>query len=219
MKIYKIAKEEVAWDQETAERYVEIENEERSRILNEFSELKKKRKAKPNTQPWTVIPAARLIKIWNDYATWGIVRDERGLNEIADKVIRNTARLAVNTEIVGHTEMDASKEYAEDYEYYGIKSEKDKEKLMEYIQDDKFSDYALKPLGNIVAQLIRAKTAEEKLLLIDQALNVVHQRGDIAAVFVEGGQRTLNQLFERKTMAFNLYLYNLRKKAAKQSNQ
>ena len=214
MKIYKISQENT-WDQETAEHYVEIENEERSNILDEFARAKKRRKAKPNTQPWTVIPASRLIKIWNDYATYGIIRDEQGLNEIADRVIKNVARLAVNTEIVGHSKINPSKEYAEDYEYYGIKSEKDEEKLMQYIQDDKYSDYALRPLGDIVAKLIRAKTAEEKLLLIDRALNVVHQRGDIAAVFVEGGRETLNRLFERKTTAFNLCLYNLRKKATK----
>jgi hypothetical protein len=34
----------------------------------------------------------------------------------------------------------------------------------------------------------------EKLLLVDQMLNVVHARSDLAGMFVEGGQKTLNKL-------------------------
>ena len=43
-------------------------------------------------------------------------------------------------------------------------------------------------------KLLRAKGPEEKLLLIDRMLNVVHQRSDIAEWFVEGGSRALAQL-------------------------
>jgi hypothetical protein len=175
----------------------EMMNEERNKILREFNEARKLRKAKPYSQPWPVIPAARLTKIWNDYSKTGIVRDERGLDEIVDRVLRNIFRLHANTELVGHTPGDPREMYSEDLEYHGIKNEKDYARLVYYIQDDKYSDYAMKPLLNIALSLMKAKTAEEKLLLVDQALNVIHQRGDIAAIFVEGGSKTLNQLFER----------------------
>jgi hypothetical protein len=174
--------------------YMEKADEERLNILREFQEARKRRRAKWNSQPWSVIPAARLIKIWKDYARNGVVRDERGMEEIVAKVISNIARLQVNTELVGHTQINPEIDYAEDLEYYGIKTEKDRERLQMFIQDDKFSDRALRPLQQIAMDLLAAITAEEKLLLVDRALNIVHCRGDIAACFVEGGENTLNYL-------------------------
>ena len=56
------------------------------------------------------------------------------------------------------------------------------------------SDYGLKPLEDLLADLLRASSPEEKLLTIDRMLNVVHQRSDIAEWFVEGGSRALAQL-------------------------
>jgi hypothetical protein len=56
------------------------------------------------------------------------------------------------------------------------------------------SDYGLKPLEELLVQLLKATSPEEKLLLIDRMLNVVHQRSDIADWFVEGGSHALAQL-------------------------
>ena len=56
------------------------------------------------------------------------------------------------------------------------------------------SDYGLKPLEDLLSTLLRASSPEEKLLVIDQMLNVVHQRSDIADWFVEGGKQSLAQL-------------------------
>ena len=186
---YKRAKQE----EDVCSRYVEEADAAKMDIMREFYEARKKGVAKPNSQPWTLIPAARLIKIWKDYARYGVVHDINGLNEIADRIIKNVARLAANTEFVGHTMVDPEEEYAEDFEYYGIKK-KDMGRFMNFIQDDKFSDYALKPLQDIVFEMMGAKTPEQRLILIDRALNVIHQRGDISAIFVEGGRDTLEYL-------------------------
>jgi len=56
------------------------------------------------------------------------------------------------------------------------------------------SDYGLQPLLNLLYQLKKDKTPEEKLVTIDKMLNVVHQRSDMASWFVEGGSRALSQL-------------------------
>jgi hypothetical protein len=56
------------------------------------------------------------------------------------------------------------------------------------------SDYGLKPLEDLLFELLRAGSPEEKLLIIDRMLNVVHQRSDIADWFVEGGSSSLSQL-------------------------
>jgi len=42
-----------------------------------------------------------------------------------------------------------------------------------------------------IRPFFNAKSDEEKLYAIDKALNVVHQKSDLAAMFVEGGTKTL----------------------------
>ncbi len=56
------------------------------------------------------------------------------------------------------------------------------------------SDYGLRPLEELLNELLRAKEDSEKIMLVDRMLNVVHQRSDIANWFVEGGSRALEQL-------------------------
>jgi len=46
----------------------------------------------------------------------------------------------------------------------------------------------------LAEQVHKAKSPEEKLVLLDQMLNVVHRRSDIANWFVEGGSHALSQL-------------------------
>jgi len=43
-------------------------------------------------------------------------------------------------------------------------------------------------------ELTQTTEAEQKIPIIDKMLNVVHQRSDIAAWFVEGGSQALSQL-------------------------
>ena len=102
--------------------------------------------------------------------------------------------------------------YLDDFiEIQGLKDYKDDElvpKLYEELMDkfanyysvdpksgaDYMSDYGLEPLLKGLSELRDASNAEEKLPIIDQMLNVVHQRSDMAAWFVEGGSRALSQL-------------------------
>lgn len=68
------------------------------------------------------------------------------------------------------------------------------DRLDVYIGDDKFSDYATAPLVKLSYDLIEADDPVEQLLLCDRIFNVVHMRGDIAALFVEGGSSALSAL-------------------------
>lgn len=103
----------------------------------------------------------------------------------------------------------AQKIYNEEYDedtmsrekFYELLYEKMTERFFDYYMWDTegvkggfISDYGLEPLVTLAGQLRKATTPEEKLVLIDQMLNVVHQRSDIANWFVEGGSRALAQL-------------------------
>jgi hypothetical protein len=132
------------------------------------------------------------------------VRDEKGLDDIVDRVIRNTARIEINNGLCGRWTWDLVDDWKDKYEL----SPKDEKHIRKVINDydyfdvkDKrmgwqwrISDYGIEPLQKICYKLLQTTDYTEKLLLVDQALNVVHQRSDLASWFVKGGEDTLNKL-------------------------
>jgi hypothetical protein len=58
----------------------------------------------------------------------------------------------------------------------------------------RLSDYGLEPLNKKLSELRKIGIPEKKLKKIDEILNVVHQRSDIAGWFVEGGSAALSKL-------------------------
>jgi len=75
------------------------------------------------------------------------------------------------------------------------------ERFYDYYQNDPdnklgwfISDFGLKPLLTLLSQLMNTTNPEQKLVVIDKMLNVIHQRSDIASWFVQGGSQALSQL-------------------------
>ena len=195
--IYKIIKEEVIKylreydDDDTDWGLYDRLDQVKTDILTGFLQDKKRG---IKEQPWKVIPFPRLKKIWEDYMRMGIVRDTAGLEMIEDIITDNILKLYVNTELSGHTPVDPK----DDFEEYGY-TEQDVEDFWDYVKE--ISDYAFSDFGGsrpglttLLSQVRRARTPEEKLPILDQILNVVHQRSDLAALFVEGGSSALSQL-------------------------
>jgi len=150
-------------------------------------------------QPWQTIHTSRLSKILLDYAHKGYVRDEIGVIEIAQQIIDNVARLLVNTILCGHT-MSSPMAYVRGYdEFVDVDEAEFNAFTDEYLWDDKqgcyrISDYGLGLLCNICNKMPQCVSAEQLLALISAALNVYHQRSDLSAWLVEGGQEELCRL-------------------------
>lgn len=143
---------------------------------------------------WPVIKAEKLAKVWLLYGKYGRI-DEKDIDDIADKMIDLVARLTVSTELSGHTPYDVREELEDNgYEF----TEEEWGRLLDTLEDKDgrwyLSDYGLKPLQNLALRLYNANNAEQKLFTVDRMLNVVHQRSDLAAMFVQGGTRTLNKI-------------------------
>jgi hypothetical protein len=202
VELIKIINEEInkylnEWDDPNSEWIYDL-YDERDEIMREtIADFMQK----PPTarQPWKLIPFGRLKKIWEDAAKTGVVRDTQGLKMIQDRMIRNLLKLDVNTELLGHMQA-----YPEDetFEDAGTTKEAFEEKIENW--DNKYfdspngqlriSDYGLKPLWKYAEQLLNTKDPIQKIQYIDQMLNVVHQRSDMAENFVEGGSNALTQL-------------------------
>lgn len=145
--------------------------------------------------PWITYDLTRAKKIWMDFIKTGLVRDEKGLNKMADNFIEKIATIDAITILAGHTP-ESPKDYLENIEIEY--DEKTDEKLTYYIVDKygqyRLSDYALEPLQVLAGKIIEAETPEKKLLFLDMVLNVIHQRSDIASWFIKGGRESLDEL-------------------------
>jgi len=177
------------WDEDTMWDFSEKRDNAVSKFATEFLNGNK-------FVSWSRVPAARLKRIWLDFGKTGFVRDAKGMEEIADLVMKNIAALDAGNALSGHSQ-ESPEEMLEcaGYDF----DEEQMEKFIDYmaLEDGTWlvSDYGLPYLLPIYQQIYKAKTPEEQLYAVDRALNVVHQRNDLAAYFVEGGIQTLIAVF------------------------
>jgi hypothetical protein len=134
-----------------------------------------------------------LKKTWLLFGKYNRVKED-AIDKIADQILTNIARLEVANGFQGHSNYDPRADIEENC---GIKfTDKEWERNVWRFCDkegmDFLSDYGIEPLRKIYHLISSASTPEEKLYACDKALNVVHQRNDLAAMFVEGGKATLN---------------------------
>ena len=144
---------------------------------------------------WRTVRASTLTSVWESYIRLGFIRSEKAIDRIADVFYRNTVAIEVNNQISGHTQSSPEDVLADHMPA---------EEIEEFVEwaitfDDgwRISDYGTDKLVRLVCLFPSCNTPEEKLLVCDAILNVVHQRSDLASWFVEGGTRTLNALSSR----------------------
>jgi hypothetical protein len=63
---------------------------------------------------------------------------------------------------------------------------------------DAFSDFGIEPLEKILSEYDENLPPEKVLVIVNKALDVYHQRGDMASIFVVGGSSALNRIAEHK---------------------
>ena len=144
---------------------------------------------------WHPMPLNRLTRIWQDFMSAGIVRDERGIDEIGENFLDKIITLDVSTMLSGHSTENPAETVKEKMEVDFASIE---DKLYDYLVDPSgswlISDYGLIPLQKAALAIMKSKDHKEKLLAIDSVLNVVHQRSNLSKLFVVGGRMALDQL-------------------------
>lgn len=191
MKIYKIAQ---IHDMDSA---VSSVNEQYYTIMSEYHKVKGKRGKSSPHMSWSVISFSRLKKIWEDYARTGVVRDVNGMEKIKQEILGILARLQAANDISGHGGM--SNEDIEDITGLKMPDGKNTDFYFNFLETDygtPVSDYGLDKLWALAKVLMNTSVAEKQLLICDQMLNVIHMRGDLAALFIEGGSSSLSSLAE-----------------------
>lgn len=195
-KIKQIIREEInrLFEDEFDYDLYELMDEVRNEVIEGFLDAREKGGGK---QPWRVVPAGRLKKIWEDYIKFGHVRDVKGIEIIENLMTRNALKLNANTELSGHVNYGMEDEL----EPYGLTPDDIWEgdfDFGDYIEGSNgqlmISDYGLQPILKLVMEVRRQSTPEQKLITLDKMLNVVHQRSDLAELFIQGGSTTLNDI-------------------------
>lgn len=125
-------------------------------------------------------------------------------------IMKNTAILVTNTELAGHAQSFPSDEVADFAESrFGISLEPTYEACSRWLEEqglydwmqmpdgsDAWSDYGLEPLWNIIKDYDDNLPPEKVLVLVNRALDVYHQRGDMASIFIQGGSKALSSIAE-----------------------
>lgn len=125
-------------------------------------------------------------------------------------IMKNTAILIANTDLVGHSNSFPSEEVSEYAERIdGIEIEPDYDECSRWLDEkglydwmsmpdgsDAWSDFGLSPLLEIIKEYNEDLPPEKVLVLVNRALDVYHQRGDMASIFVQGGTKALSRISE-----------------------
>ena len=194
------------WTEDNMHDYSEWLTEEKDSIMFTIIKLHEEGNT-TKRQPWSYIDFFRLKKILNDYMKFKFIRDEKGLNQIKNVIIKNIIKIHANTIILGHTSEDYTQEFV-DINYDELNNEEQSEKKDElenilsesqYLFEEKsgqwrLSDYGLEPLVDLASSLMLEKKPENILLLVDRVLNVTHQRSDIAGWFLPNGSDDYDKL-------------------------
>lgn len=184
---------EAPWPREVAGRFYELYEEEGQKVMRAFASKQGKQ------YKWPATRAARVKRIWLDYGKTGVVRDEKGMADIAHEMLLSIARLSFTTDVLEHGPHSTN----EVLEVIGLEplTVEEGERLGDFLTDARgqwlLSDYGLKPAQESFKDIFLARTGEEQLLAVDRLFNIVHRRGDFACFFVEKGSKTLDAIFEQ----------------------
>jgi hypothetical protein len=125
-------------------------------------------------------------------------------------IMKNTAILCANTDLAGHSQGFPIDDVVDIAEYrFGIDLEPDYDACSEWLDEqglydwmsmpdgsDAWSDFGIEPLMGIIKEYNEDLPPEKVLVLVNRALDVYHQRGDMASIFVQGGSKALSRIAE-----------------------
>lgn len=185
--------------------YEAYENVWPSAILEEF--LNDKENGIPHKK-WNLIPAEQYKNLLMRYMQYGENAriPERLVDSWINLICNNLVTLEYMTELAGHSSSFPFDDVADVFgdKVEGLKDYDDYSDFLESIGyynwaqlpdgSDAISDYGIKPIADILNELSPTSTPEEKLVIINRCLDVIHCRGDLASTFIQGGRATCSSI-------------------------
>lgn len=174
-------------------------------ILEEF--LSDKRAGIPHKK-WNLIPSEQYQNLLRRYMQYGDSAriPDRIMDGWIQLIANNLITLEYMTAFAGHADWFPSDAFEDVFggEFNGEPNYDNASIFLENIGfydwaqlpdgSDAISDYGIKPIGNILSELSPKSTPEDKLLIINRCLDVIHCRGDLASTFIQGGRATCSKI-------------------------
>ena len=185
-----------------------IEKYNVSYVLNDFSDNNDKK------QSWTpLIDANMYNKALEEFLKYGYFLHfpTKYIYSWIDIIMRNTAVLLANTVLYGrgnYKPVEEAKDFLMRYPKHRIAlyfrdnwniyhSILDKLGLYNWMKlaDNTIglSDLGIKALIDILSKYNDNTSTEDAFVMVNKCLNVVHMRGDLSSIFIEGGKKTLDK--------------------------
>lgn len=146
---------------------------------------------------WKLVPASLLKNTWYTFVKYGRA-NKTDVMKIWDIVKDNALKIIIAGKAADY----------EDPEFFMVSSmtdpwaEASRNKLLGYMKY--IFTFQYDRLISLLKSVYTADTPEELLYGIDRILNFTHDRGEMASYFVEGGKKTLNDIFEYKAKGIHL---------------
>jgi hypothetical protein len=180
---------------ETAENFYE---RRRQQVEDIYWAFKRRRVHGYQILPWRPVAKSPVKMLYRSFAKLGHVRDShiKVLDRVTERVLDLICRLDVTNDLSGHSTRSGSDIFDEE----GLEplTKNEWQKMYDFLETPKgeylVSDYGMPFLITGFGQIFEADSPEEKFLAIDRVFNVVHQRGDLSALFIEGGSATLGEI-------------------------
>lgn len=186
----------MSWIDDAIETFVENEDRVANEVIREFLSGEYLR------QPWKLVDPREIERVWSEPHRIGFVRSVKALERIASLVLENIHRLSVNTIIMGHTPWHPN----DMFDHLGIcLSEEERDAFSNFCIDEndtwRISDYAMDKLKTLAVKIYAEDDPEQKLVLLDRVLNIIHARSDLSSWFVKGGVGMLDWVSSYKEAA------------------
>jgi len=143
---------------------------------------------------WPAVSPRLIHEVWETFVATGHVVDDGRFEKILDGFRDAILHLRISTLLAGHTAHDP----VDYFEEHGLRTSEEAEALFDWMDSGSptppISDYALDPLLDLLVELQMEISPATRLKLADRILNLYHQRGDLSALLVAGGRKTVLDL-------------------------
>ena len=142
----------------------------------------------------------------NDFMMFGTVTrfPKKYIDSMSYKILQSISLILVTTELFGHTSsfpFDEVNDYLEtdfnDYERASNHLEENGiDSIIPTFSNGQWllTDYAYNSLEKFAVELLTTDDSTSNLITINKILDVVHQRSDLAEIFIKGGSDSLEQI-------------------------
>jgi hypothetical protein len=146
---------------------------------------------------WSPVKLDRLKPVYSHFTKRNFLdpRDIKSLHNIIRDIGNNISRLRATTDLALHGQ-ESLENLFENSGYEPLDEDQEDEffNFLDWQGKDPISDYGLTKLESLLSEIMNSNDTIKQLTLLNQLLQIVHMRNDLASFLIEGGTESLLEL-------------------------